>query len=317
MNRSIKLDLFFLNSLKIKWGIRMKRIRSFLGIILFLGVVALIVFQVMMFISKDNSKTTIIENKGKESSSEQIKTKELNLVAIGDSLTEGIGDSTGRGGYVPLVAELLESKDEIETVSTSNYGISGNRSDQILKRIKKDEKLQNDVKKADVIVLTVGGNDLMKVVRSTLLKVKEDSFIKPQKQYKERIEETFKELRSLNSDAPIYVFGIYNPFYLYFSEITEMQDIVDSWNETTQSVVEEEQKAHFIPINDILYKGGNQPELSEDQKDTIDSSVNDKKESKVFNDLLFEEDNFHPNDSGYELMAQSLFDEMMASRKEW
>nr|WP_315528231.1 SGNH/GDSL hydrolase family protein [Carnobacterium maltaromaticum] len=295
----------------------MKRIRSFLGIILFLGVVALIVFQVMMFISKDNSKTTIIENKGKESSSEQIKTKELNLVAIGDSLTEGIGDSTGRGGYVPLLAELLESKDEIETVSTSNYGISGNRSDQILKRIKKDEKLQNDVKKADVIVLTVGGNDLMKVVRSTLLKVKEDSFIKPQKQYKERIEETFKELRSLNSDAPIYVFGIYNPFYLYFSEITEMQDIVDSWNETTQSVVEEEQKAHFIPINDILYKGGNQPELSEDQKDTIDSSVNDKKESKVFNDLLFEEDNFHPNDSGYELMAQSLFDEMMASRKEW
>ncbi|MFS7002781.1 SGNH/GDSL hydrolase family protein [Carnobacterium maltaromaticum] len=295
----------------------MKRIRSFLGIILFLGVVALIVFQVMMFISKDNSKTTIIENKGKEISSEQIKTKELNLVAIGDSLTEGIGDSTGRGGYVPLVAELLESKDEIETVSTSNYGISGNRSDQILKRIKKDEKLQNDVKKADVIVLTVGGNDLMKVVRSTLLKVKEDSFIKPQKEYKERIEETFKELRSLNSDAPIYVFGIYNPFYLYFSEITEMQDIVDSWNETTQSVVEEEQKAHFIPINDILYKGGNQPELSEDQKDTIDSSVNDKKESKVFNDLLFEEDNFHPNDSGYELMAQSLFDEMMASRKEW
>ncbi|MEK4151786.1 SGNH/GDSL hydrolase family protein [Carnobacterium sp. FSL E2-0243] len=295
----------------------MKRIRSFLGIILFLGVVALIVFQVMMFISKDNSKTTIIENKGKEISSEQIKTKELNLVAIGDSLTEGIGDSTGRGGYVPLVAELLESKDEIETVSTSNYGISGNRSDQILKRIKKDEKLQNDVKKADVIVLTVGGNDLMKVVRSTLLKVKEDSFIKPQKEYKERIEETFKELRSLNSDAPIYVFGIYNPFYLYFSEITEMQDIVDSWNETTQSVVEEEQKAHFIPINDILYKGGNQPELSEDQKDTIDSSVKDKKESKVFNDLLFEEDNFHPNDSGYELMAQSLFDEMMASRKEW
>ncbi|MEG2293755.1 MAG: SGNH/GDSL hydrolase family protein [Carnobacterium sp.] len=295
----------------------MKRIRSFLGIILFLGVVALIVFQVMMFISKDNSKTTIIENKGKESSSEQIKTKELNLVAIGDSLTEGIGDSTGRGGYVPLVAELLESKDEIETVSTSNYGISGNRSDQILKRIKKDEKLQNDVKKADVIVLTVGGNDLMKVVRSTLLKVKEDSFIKPQKEYKERIEETFKELRSLNSDAPIYVFGIYNPFYLYFSEITEMQDIVDSWNETTQSVVEEEQKAHFIPINDILYKGGNQPELSENQKDPIDSSVKDKKESKVFNDLLFEEDNFHPNDSGYELMAQSLFDEMMASRKEW
>lgn len=295
----------------------MKRIRSFLGIILFLGVVALIVFQVMMFISKDNSKTTIIENKGKESSSEQIKTKELNLIAIGDSLTEGIGDSTGRGGYVPLVAELLESKDEIETVSTSNYGISGNRSDQILKRIKKDEKLQNDVKKADVIVLTVGGNDLMKVVRSTLLKVKEDSFIKPQKEYKERIEETFKELRSLNSDAPIYVFGIYNPFYLYFSEITEMQDIVDSWNETTQSVVEEEQKAHFIPINDILYKGGNQPELSENQKDTIDSSVKDKKESKVFNDLLFEEDNFHPNDSGYELMAQSLFDEMMASRKEW
>ncbi len=56
---------------------------------------------------------------------------------VGDSLTEGVGDETKRGGYVPLVTDALQPKYELTSVEKDNYGVSGERSDQILKRVKR------------------------------------------------------------------------------------------------------------------------------------------------------------------------------------
>ena len=51
----------------------------------------------------------------------------INYVAIGDSLTEGVGDLTNQGGFVPLLSsdmgEYFRAK-----VSHQNYGVSGNLS---------------------------------------------------------------------------------------------------------------------------------------------------------------------------------------------
>ncbi|MGX7419277.1 SGNH/GDSL hydrolase family protein [Carnobacterium gallinarum] len=307
----------------------MKRVRSIIGIVLFLGVVSFLVFQVMNVTTKRPENSTVADTQTKNSSATQ--ENPLKLVAIGDSLTEGVGDSTSRGGYVPLVAGLLEDDGKNKRViSTSNYGIAGNRSDQILKRIKKDTKLQMDVKKADVIVLTVGGNDLMKVVQSELLNVKEESFVEPEKAYQERVKAIFSELRGMNSEAPLFIYGIYNPFYLYFSDITEMQDVVTSWNKATEAVVKKEKKAYFIPINDLLYKGENQAVVSGLKGNAAESSSSNAKKattaddfstamdnSKIVNNLLFEEDRFHPNDIGYGLMAQALYEKMLENSNSW
>ncbi len=66
------------------------------------------------------------------------ETKEvIHYVAIGDSLTEGIGDLTNSGGFVPLVAKDLQEQYHLNGVQTDNFGKNGDRSDQILKRIKK------------------------------------------------------------------------------------------------------------------------------------------------------------------------------------
>ena len=35
----------------------------------------------------------------------QDQDKIVNYVALGDSLTEGVGDATGQGGFVPLLAK--------------------------------------------------------------------------------------------------------------------------------------------------------------------------------------------------------------------
>lgn len=86
---------------------------------------------------------------------------------MGDSLTEGVGDETKRGGYVPLVADALQQKYELTSIEKDNYGVSGERSDQILKRVKKDSDLRNSLASADIITMTVGGNDLFQAFQKS------------------------------------------------------------------------------------------------------------------------------------------------------
>lgn len=237
----------------------------------------------------------------------------IHYVAIGDSLTEGIGDSTNSGGFVPLVARDLEKKLGLNGVQVDNFGKNGDRSDQILKRIKKDEDIQKGIASADVITLTFGGNDLMKVVKGDIFSLTEKSFEKPLKSYQKGVKKLLDEIRTYNEQAPIYVIGIYNPFYLYFPEITEMQDIVNNWNTGTEEVVDEFSNAYFIPINDLLYKGSD-GDVGIVSEGTISSS---EAAQDITNDALYEEDHFHPNNLGYQIMASTVRDEMLKTKDKW
>lgn len=245
---------------------------------------------------------------------EKVETKEvIHYTAIGDSLTEGIGDSTNSGGFVPLVARDLQEQYNLNGVQTDNFGKNGDRSDQILSRIKKNKDIQEGLASADLITLTVGGNDLMKVIKGDVFRLTKNSFTKPLVSYQKQVEKLLTEIRKYNADAPIYVLGIYNPFYLYFPEITDMQEIVDSWNDGTEEVVEAEHNAYFIPINDLLYKG------SGDQVGIVSSegTSSSSEDQSIKNNALYEEDHFHPNNLGYQIMASTVRDKMVETQDKW
>lgn len=234
----------------------------------------------------------------------------LRISAVGDSLTEGIGDTTHTGGYVPLLQTDLSERFPIDVVQAENFGKSGDRSDQILKRLKKNEEMQNSVRKADVILLTVGGNDLMKVIQSKIFnKLSIKTFIKPREKYQKQLDKLYEEIRVLNPTAPIYQLGIYNPFYKSFSEIEEMQEVVDYWNEGSQNFVDEQDNAFFVPINDEIYNG--LPELE------TTASTELKMNSSAINDLISEEDSFHPNNLGYQIIANAFRTKMESTKTEW
>lgn len=76
-----------------------------------------------------------------------------------------------------------------------------------------------------------------------------------------------------------------------------MQNVIDSWNTATAGVVSQEKNTYFIPINDLLYKG------SGDKQAVESGSTSDA----VSNNLLYIEDHFHPNNVGYQLMADAVF----------
>jgi lysophospholipase L1-like esterase len=239
----------------------------------------------------------------------------IRYTALGDSLTEGVGDDTKRGGFVPIVANDLQEEFQLISVEVENYGVAGERSDQIYKRLKKETEIQNNMAESDIITLTVGGNDLMKVIQNNIFGLSMKTFEKPLKKYQTQLTELLTELRNLNPHAPIYVVGVYNPFYVNFPEITDMQTIVDNWNEGTKEIVEENENVYFIPINELIASGLGEPAITVQTEDSSIETGNDL--NIVKNNVLYDKDKFHPNNIGYQLMAKAVKDELISTKNEW
>lgn len=238
------------------------------------------------------------------------KEKAFNYIAIGDSLTEGIGDTTGQGGFVPLVAQGLKTNYRY-TVKSSNYGVSGNTSQQILTRIDKKKDIQKSLKKADMMTLTVGGNDVMTVIRKKLSNLKVSSFKKPARTYQKNLEEIISSARSQNKNLPIYILGIYNPYYLNFPDLTQMQDVIDNWNKGSQEIAEKYDNVYFVPINDLLYKG------VDGQGKAVEAPSSANSSGTVENNALYDGDHFHPNNIGYQIMSKAVMEKISETKKNW
>ncbi len=207
----------------------------------------------------------------------------IEIVSLGDSLTQGVGDTTDKGGYIPYLRQLLEKEPTITSVNVVNHGVKGNRTDQLLKRMKEDKVIAN-IKKADAVVITIGGNDVMRVFRQNIVDLKMAQFEKARIGYEKRLEQIFNRVRSNNEHAQIYLVGIYNPFTKVLSAFQELEIIMDQWNRSGQTIVERYDNAYFIGIGDLF--------------------------ENTAENLLFTEDHFHPNNRGYELIADRIYQEM-------
>ena len=271
----------------------MRKIRSLLTSLLFL----LLVIVLVVFIL-----TTLLDQPEKEEGVKEVPQK-IELVAIGDSLTEGVGDSLGSGGYVPRVAELLEETKSVSQVITHNFGVSGNRSDQILSRMENDTQIETAVKKADIVIFTVGGNDIIKTFKNELLNVQLESFKEPLNLYEKNVEKMVEKVQEWKPDTEIYLFGVYNPYALYFSEIKEMQVILDEWNKKTSAIAQQYDNTHYVPIDEAFVVDANLTDVKAAQSSPENTQV-------IENPYLYEDDLFHPNDAGYSKMAGILFNEM-------
>lgn len=202
--------------------------------------------------------------------------KDTDIVAIGDSLTQGVGDTTENGGYVGIIENTLKSTNE--EIDIKNYGKRGNRTDQLLDRLKQEE-ISESIKGAEIVLITIGANDIMKIVRENITNLEYSLFVDEQVRYKDRLRKIMDTMLELNPDAKIYLIGFYNPFSQYFQEIEQLDQIIDNWNATGQSVTDEYETVSFIPTYDLF-------ENTEED--------------------LFYSDNFHPNTKGYELMAERV-----------
>jgi len=200
------------------------------------------------------------------------------MVSIGDSLTQGVGDETESGGYVGILNHTFE--DNQMNISIENFGKRGNRTDQLLKRLE-NEEISSAIQDADIVLITIGANDIMKVVRSHYTNLHIEPFQEEKIRYVERLTAIFHKINELNPDTQIFLIGFYNPFERYFGDIEQLDMILDDWNQASEAVTEEFENVYYVPTEDLF----------------SNSTIN-----------LLADDNFHPNTSGYKLMAQRVLE---------
>ena len=232
--------------------------------------------------SADHSKVYLTKSLKKEIPEDFIPTN-LSVVSVGDSLTQGVGASDDQDGYIPYLSAYLETNRGIKDAVFSNYGVRGNRTSDLLNRLQ-DDQIIRDIERADAVVITIGGNDIMTVVKEKFTNLTMADFLTASFTYKERVEKILNTIRQYNQEAEIYFVGLYNPFGKWMSAFSELDIIMEDWNEIGREVTKRDSNAYFIRIDDIF--------------------------SASTENLLYKEDYFHPNDRGYELIAARIYDEM-------
>jgi lysophospholipase L1-like esterase len=248
---------------------------------------------ILMVASSCSNTIVVSSHSVQEASTFQITEKEdipasffpdpIEIVSIGDSLTRGVGDSTDSGGYLPYLRRKLEKEPTITAVHMVNQGVLGNRTDQLLKRLDED-RIINDLSKADSVVITIGGNDIITVVQNNFMNLKMNQFDEARMAYEKRLNQILHKVRSHNEFAQIYVVGVYNPLSQWLTVFQEFDLIMHQWNRSSREIVKTYENSYFIEIGDLFENtGGN---------------------------LLFTEDYFHPNDRGYELIAERIYTHM-------
>ncbi|WP_347550264.1 GDSL-type esterase/lipase family protein [Pseudalkalibacillus hwajinpoensis] len=98
----------------------------------------------------------------------------VNVVGLGDSLTKGVGDRD-RQGYIGYVSNRYFEADQNHDVTITNYAITGNETEDLLKRLD-DKVVKESIQEADYIFLTIGGNDLFGVVKNHFLNLDQQYF---------------------------------------------------------------------------------------------------------------------------------------------
>ncbi|XQY90298.1 SGNH/GDSL hydrolase family protein [Metabacillus sp. HB246100] len=226
-----------------------------------------------------NKPVSVIE---KENPPEEFVPKTLNVVGIGDSLTKGVGDNMDEGGYLGRVSELLKQDDTIKDINLTNYGVKGHKTTNLLKKLE-EEEVASSLKEADLIFMTIGGNDIMNVVKQNILSLDFKPFREEQINYVRNFNEIVDTIRSYNPDVKIVYSGLYNPFKFLLPELTEIDNIVSEWNLSSSEILANDSNSLYVPVEDIF------------------ANATDNK-------LLDKEDEFHPNGIGYSLMADRIYE---------
>ncbi|MDA2145110.1 MULTISPECIES: SGNH/GDSL hydrolase family protein [unclassified Bacillus cereus group] len=214
---------------------------------------------------------------------EKKKTGTLQIVSLGDSLTRGVGDREGIG-YIGRMKEDLQ-KDYKQKVALTNLAVSGAKMPDLLKQIESNGA-QYSIKQADVIILTIGGNDLFPGWES-LGKIDLETYRPDTETFQNEAKKIIEEIRKLNTDSPIFWLGLYNPFE-DVEDLKGSSNIVVDWNASLEKLALNDKNVYITPTFDLFQNRGK--------------------------DLLYS-DHFHPNEVGYTYMAERLVQNVVSKLK--
>ena len=167
-------------------------------------------------------------------------------VVLGDSVARGAGDerSVGIAGY--LAAELRGSS--ADPIVPINLGMNGARTANVAATLNRPS-VREHVKSADLIVVSLGGNDLYGDPRAQIL-----SRLLPTLQRKRtsiKVARVIDTIQRVNPAARIYVLGLYNP-YRSSALATWLTTQVNLWDGTLIQRLASRRRVTVLRIADLL-----------------------------------------------------------------
>lgn len=196
---------------------------------------------------------------------------EEQITALGDSLTYGVGDESGKG-YVENLQQYLD-RHHNGRVTVDNFAIPGQQSDGLLGQMNEASVLKS-VENADYILLFIGTNDMIKSNGGDLSPLHEKALAKGKEDYEGNITEILDMIREKNPNAPILFLGLYNPY----PDQKEIGALVKNWNETSKELIRPYDHIQFVQTNDLF----------------------EEKSTRYFSDEV------HLNEEGYEKLTKRV-----------
>ncbi|OKP68512.1 hypothetical protein A3844_11325 [Paenibacillus helianthi] len=150
--------------------------------------------------------------------------------AIGDSLTTGFGALPGNG-FVPVYRRMAERRLRAP-VGSVNLGINGLTTAALEQRLSRDPMFRQAVRDADIVTLSIGGNDLIKAAKAVSFRPGHLSPALERALYacKRNFSEIMGSLWQLKNGSRrpyiIRMVGLYNPY----PQLSEATDWVRQFN---------------------------------------------------------------------------------------
>lgn len=144
------------------------------------------------------------------------------LVALGDSITYGYNlgennDAPSKYAFPSLIGTQLKKNVE-------NLGVPGWTSDDLLQALK-TEKFQTSIKKAKIITLNIGSNDILRLASQygllnpenaqkpiQLTPEQQQGFQQATQKFSENLPIIIKNIKQLAPSSKIVLYNLYNPF---------------------------------------------------------------------------------------------------------
>ncbi len=191
------------------------------------------------------------------------------VVVLGDSVARGAGDEKGLGlpGWL---------NHDLQSASTLNLGINGGRTSNVA-RLLRQPQARSSIAQADLVVMSIGGNDLYGDSLARLLTTLWPWY--QRERTLSRVASLVAQVRQINPGARIYILGLYNPYQE--SRAGRWIDVqVNLWDGALIQRLSEMRGVTVIRIADVLARA----------------------------DRLSPIDHFHPGTLGYAAIARRIAD---------